>query len=311
MRSRFLPKRYYYYGRYLRRLFGTKVFKVVVNAGFTCPNRDGSAGYGGCSYCNVDSFTPRLARIGSSARQQVIDGIERARRGYGARKFIVYFQPNTNTYAAVDTLERLYREAVEADPQAVVGLSIGTRPDCIDRAKLDMIKRVFGHLHVSIEYGMESLNDATLQAHNRGHDHATFVKAVEQTADYGFDVCAHAIFGLPGDREEDGLRVADELNRLPIRCAKLHHLHIVRGSALAKRYRDAPFELHSLESYTDFLCRFLPRLSPEIVVQRLFGIADLEDLVAPNWQLRKSLIQRHIERALEERDIVQGMDVAR
>lgn len=306
--DRFHPKRYHYYGRYLKDRFGKKVFKVIVDAGFTCPNRDGSKGYGGCSYCNVDSFTPRDTKQGQSICDQVIDGIGRAKQNYGAEKFIVYFQPNTNTYSGVDTLERLYREAIEAAPDELVGLTIGTRPDCIDREKLAMIREQFGHLYVSIEYGMESVNDATLMRINRGASHQDFVDAVELTASYGFDVCAHTIFGLPGDAEEDWMRVADELNRLPIRFAKLHHLHIVRGSILAKQYRESPFELFSLDSYTDFLCRFLPRLHPDIVIQRLFGISDLDELVAPDWGLRKTLIQRHIERSLSDRDVVQGSE---
>ena len=306
--DRFHPKRYNYYGRYLKDKFGRKVFKVIVDAGFTCPNRDGSKGYGGCSYCNVDSFTPRDTKREQSIRDQVIDGIERSRRSYGAEKFIVYFQPNTNTYSDVDTLEQLYREAIEAVPDEIVGLTIGTRPDCIDREKLEMLKERFGHLYVSIEYGMESINDTTLSRINRGIGHQVFIDAVELTAAYGFEVCAHTIFGLPGDTEKDWMRVADELNRLPIRFAKLHHLHIVRGSILAKQYKEAPFELFSLDSYTDFLCRFLPRLHPDIVVQRLFGISDFDDLIAPDWGLRKTLIQRHIEQTLADRGVVQGSE---
>lgn len=306
LEERFYPKRYHSYGRYLKERFGAKVFKVIVDAGFTCPNRDGSKGWGGCSYCNVDSFTPRVNREGGSARQQVLDGIERARAKYGAEKFMVYFQPNTNTYGDVDTLERIYAEAVDAAPGEVVGLTIGTRPDCIDREKLEMLKRRFGHLYVSIEYGLESLRDATLASINRGLTHAEFVAAVDLTAEFGFEVCAHTIFGLPGECEADWLALADELNRLPIRFVKLHHLHVVKGSILAKRYREAPFELFTLEGYAAFLGKFLARLNPDIVVQRLFGVAEEEDLIAPDWGLKKSVIQREMERALRRDGVVQG-----
>lgn len=304
--ERFAPKRYHYYGHYLKQRFGAKVFKVIVDAGFTCPNRDGSKGYGGCSYCNVDSFTPRDTKREDSVREQVLEGMRRARANYGAEKFMVYFQPNTNTYADVATLERVYREAVEAAPEAIVGLAIGTRPDCIDAEKLEMLRRCFGHLYVSIEYGLESMSDAVLRSINRGVSHQEFREAVALTARFGFEVCAHTIFGLPGDKWEDGLALAEELNSLPLRYVKLHHLHIVKGSILGAKYKREPFPLHSLESYTDFLCQFLPRLSPDIVVQRLFGIADLEELIAPDWGLKKSLIQRHIERAFEARGVVQG-----
>ncbi len=307
--KQFHPKQYHAYGPYLKNKFGARVLKVIVDAGFTCPNRDGSAGYGGCTYCNVDSFTPRENRKGGSVRQQVIDGIKRAQDNYGAEKFIVYFQPNTNTYADVDVLKKVYHEAVDSMPGEVVGLTIGTRPDCIDREKLDMLKDSFGDLYLSIEYGLESINDATLLRINRGHKYEQFTEAVSLTASYGIDVCAHVIFGFPGENVEDWLRVAGELNRLPIKYVKLHHLHVVRGSILAKQYKDAPFDLFTLDSYTDFLCRFLPELSPEIVVQRLFGLADAEDLIAPDWGIPKSLIQRDIDKALVDRGIIQGMSL--
>lgn len=297
---------YHSYGRFLKDRFGAKVYKVIVDAGFSCPNRDGTKGYGGCSYCNVDSFTPKANRVGETVSGQVLSGIERARNNYGGEKFIVYFQPNTNTYADVDYLERVFAEAVEVAPDQIIGLAIGTRPDCIDREKLEMLTRRFGHLYLTIEYGLESMNDSTLSSINRGVTHAEFVAAVELTAEYGIEVCAHTIFGLPDETEEDWLRLAEELNRLPVKHVKLHHLHVVKGSILAKRYRDNPFPLFTLESYSQFLCRFLPRLDKRIVVQRLFGVAEEDDLIAPDWGLRKSIIQRDIERALREQGVLQG-----
>ena len=290
----------------MKQRFGAKVFKVIVDAGFTCPNRDGTKGWGGCAYCNVDSFTPRANRTGGSVGAQARSGIARAREKYGAEKFMVYFQPNTNTYGDVDTLERIFAEAVNAAPAEIVGLTIGTRPDCIDRAKLEMLQRRFGHLYISIEYGLESVRDATLAGLNRGLTHAEFVAAVELTAEFGIDVCAHTIFGLPGETEGDWLEIGDELNRLPIRFVKLHHLHVVKGSILEKRYRDAPFPLFTLEGYAAFLGKFLARLDPEIVVQRLFGVAEESDLIAPNWGLKKSVIQRELERALARAGVAQG-----
>ncbi len=302
-------KHYHSYGRFLKRRFGAKVYKVIVDAGFTCPNRDGNKGWGGCAYCNVDSFTPKANQTGDSVREQVLGGIERARKNYGGEKFIVYFQPNTNTYADVEYLEQIFVEAVEVAPDQIIGLAIGTRPDCIDREKLEMLKRRFGHLYLTIEYGLESMNDDTLSSINRGVSHQEFVDAVELTAEYGIEVCAHTIFGLPGETEEDWLKLSDELNRLPIKHVKLHHLHVVRGSILAKRYRDNPFPLFSLEGYAEFLCKFLPRLDADIVVQRLFGVAEEDDLIGPDWGLRKSVIQREIERALKVACVTQGEGV--
>lgn len=303
--------RYNSYGRFLKQRFGSKVFKVIVDAGFTCPNRDGSKGWGGCAYCNVDSFTPRENRRSAlSVGQQVLEAIERSRANYKAEKFIVYFQPNSNTYGEVNALRALYEEAVAAAPDEIVGLTIGTRPDCIDREKLQMVRDSFPGLYLSIEYGLESMNDRTLARINRGMTHREFVDAVELTAEFGIDVCAHTIFGLPGEDEEDWLGLAEELNRLPIRFVKLHHLHIVRGSVLAKQYRERPFELFTLQRYGAFLCRFLPRLRADIVVQRLFGIADKKELLAPDWGLRKSEIQREIERELERSGVVQGAEAS-
>lgn len=308
LETRLSPKRYQYYGRFLKSKFGQKVFKVIVDAGFSCPNRDGSKGYGGCAYCNVESFTPRHTQQNLSIHDQVIQGIARARREYGAHKFIVYFQPNTNTYKNVDTLRRLFREAVDAHPEDILGLTIGTRPDCIDREKLEMLKNEFPDKYISIEYGMESLNDEVLKNINRGLSHQEFVDAVTLTNAFGFDVCAHTIFGLPGEKAMYWIQVAEELNCLPIRFVKLHHLHIVKGSIMAKRYKDNPFELFSLESYTDFLCAFLPKLNPDIVIQRLFGVANPDELIAPDWGLKKTLIQRHIEETLKNRNILQGSE---
>lgn len=304
-------KRYFNYGRFLRERFGKKVFKVIVDAGFTCPNRDGSKGWGGCSYCNVDSFTPSENRNSpKSVGEQVKEGMERARRNYGAEKFIVYFQPNTNTYADLEELRGLYEEAIEAGGEELVGLTLGTRPDCVDREKLEMIRGLKEGLYLTIEYGLESMRDDTLRRINRGVTHSEFVEAVRLTAEYGIDVCAHVIFGFPGETESDWLGLAEELNRLPVRFVKLHHLHVVKGSILAKQYRDAPFPLFSLESYGVFLGKFLARLSPDIVVQRLFGLADPEDLLAPDWGMKKTLIQRELERALVRDDILQGMDLS-
>ncbi len=308
LKEKFYPKNYNYYGKYLKNKFDSKVYKIVVDAGFTCPNRDGSKGYGGCTYCNVDSFTPSQVRAGGTILEQVERGMERAKSHYKAKKFIIYFQPNTNTYAPVETLQKHFDEALSVNSSEIVGLSVGTRPDCIDEEKIQLFKKYSENLNVCLEYGMESMNDETLLKINRGHLHEDFVKAMELTQGNGIDICVHTVFGFPSETEEQWLKVADELNKYEIDFVKLHHLHIVKGSKMAWEFKNNPFPLFTLEGYTNFLCKFLPKLKPEIVVQRLFGISDWDELIAPNWGMKKTLIQNYIEKTLEKRNIFQGMD---
>ncbi|KAA3595768.1 MAG: TIGR01212 family radical SAM protein [Calditrichaeota bacterium] len=308
LKEKFYPKNYNYYGKFLKNKFDSKVYKIVVDAGFTCPNRDGSKGFGGCTYCNVDSFTPSQVRAGGTISEQVERGMERAKSHYKAEKFIIYFQPNTNTYASVETLQKHFDEALSVNSSEIVGLSVGTRPDCIDEEKIQLFKKYSENLNVCLEYGMESMYDETLLKINRGHLHEDFAKAMELTEGNGIDICVHTVFGFPNETEEQWLKVADELNKFEIDFVKLHHLHIVKGSKMAWEFKNNPFPLFTLEGYTNFLCKFLPKLKPEIVVQRLFGISDWDELIAPNWGMKKTLIQNYIEKTLEKKNIFQGMD---
>lgn len=300
------------YGNYLREKYGGKrVFKVIVDGHFTCPNRDGSKGYGGCTYCNVDSFTPDSARKLPTIEEQVEEGIRRAVNGYGAERFIIYFQPNTNTYAPAHYLKALYDEALAAAerivPGQVVGLSVGTRPDCINFEKVVLLESYTARYDVDLEMGMESIYNDTLNRINRGCSHEELEAALSLMSDSPVDVCVHTIFGFPWESRAMMLRYADEVNRFPqIKFIKLHHLHIVEGSIMGVHYKREPFELFTLESYTDFLCDFIPLLRPDIVVQRLFGLADLELLIAPRWGKGKSAVQTYIDKELERRHIVQG-----
>ncbi len=304
-------KHYNNYGGWLRNKFdGQQVFKVTVDAGFTCPNRDGSKGFGGCTYCNVDSFTPALTRQHESIREQVEKSMERARKVYRAEKFIVYFQPNTNTYAPIESLRKLYDEALSVNPEETVGLSVGTRADCLDDEKLAMFDEYADKLAIDLEIGMESMYDSSLSSLNRGHTHQEFLDLMDKCKNRKFDLCVHTIFGLPGETHEMMLAVADELNRLPIRFTKLHHLYIVKGSVMGVRYQRNPesIALFTLEGYTDFLCEFIPKLRPDLVIQRLFGISDREYHLAPHWQKSKRDIQHFIERAFKEKGIYQGSE---
>jgi uncharacterized protein len=299
------------YGPWLRARFGGgRVHKVIIDAGFSCPNRDGSKGRGGCAYCNVDSFTPAAPRLIPGIRDQVLDGVRHAREHYGASRFILYFQPNSNTHAPVGTLKRLYDEALDAAPEGVVGLAVGTRPDCLDPGKIALLESYATRVSVDLEIGMESVHDATLARINRGCTHAEFTTLMQRLRGSPLNLCVHTIFGFPWETREMMLASADELNRFPqIRFVKLHHLHVVEGSILAAQYRREPFPLFSLSEYADFLCDFLPRLRADIVIQRLFGLADPDLLVAPHWELGKSAVRHFIDQTLTRRGIVQGSTV--
>jgi len=298
------------YGPYLKRKYdGQTVYKVIVDAGFTCPNRDGSKGYGGCTYCNVDSFTPRPAREQPTIREQVETSMDHMRNRYGAEKFIIYFQPNTNTYADVDKLAPIYEEALSVAPELTVGLSVGTRADCLDDEKLALFDQIAAKgLDVDLEIGMESIYDRTLLAINRGMLHHEFEDMMERIGhDRLWKVGVHTIFGLPGESREDQLAVAEVLNRLTqISYVKLHHLYIVTGSVMGVRFARNPWPLYSLEEYADFLVEFMPLLRPDLVIQRLFGVSDKEFHIAPQWGLGKSVAQSFIQSAFRRNGIKQG-----
>lgn len=301
-------KGYNNYGTFLREKYnGQKVYKVIVDAGFSCPNRDGSKGFGGCTYCNTDSFTPELSRKLPSIAEQVLQGIERAQRAYKAERFIIYFQPNTNTYGTVEYLKKCYDEALAAAPDVIVGLSVGTRPDCLDADKVALLESYCDRWDVDVEMGMESIYDTTLQQINRGCSHQEFVDAVGLFANSPIDLCIHTVFGFPGETNEMMLQYVHEINRFPqIKFVKFHHLHIVEGSILGVHYKRNPFPLFTLEEYTNLLCQLIPLLRPDIIIQRLFGISDWDLLIAPNWGLKKTLIQNYMDKEIASRNIIQG-----
>ena len=304
----FGQKNYNHYGAYLKKKYsGQRVYKIIADAGFTCPNRDGSKGYGGCTYCNVDSFTPELSRKLPTIREQIEQGMERAIKNYRAEKFIIYFQPNTNTYAPAHYLKMMYDEALAINTQNIVGLSVGTRPDCIDPEKIALLESYSDRFDVDLEMGMESIYDETLLKINRGCTHIEFENALNLVANSSIDICIHTIFGFPWENTSMMLKYAEEINRFPqIKFVKLHHLHIVKGSIMGAKFQKEPFKLFSLEEYTEFLSILIPLMRPDIVIQRLFGLADYDLLIAPNWGLKKSQIQSYIDKGLERRGVVQG-----
>ena len=290
---------------YLRERIGCKVHKVSLHSGMTCPNRDGTVGVGGCAYCANESFSREALKGERPIREQMAEGIERLRARAGATKFIAYFQSFSNTYAPVERLRRLYDEAVEF--QDVVGLSIGTRPDCVPEDVLDLVEGYAGRVEAWMEYGLQTRHDATLRRINRGHDFAAFADAVERTRRRGIKVCAHVILGLPGESRADMMATADALAALDVEGVKLHHLHIVRGTPMAEAYEAGEVEVLSAEAYVPLACDFLERLPSRVVVQRLMGETTRSDmLVAPVWPRSKSEVLRMIENEFRRRGTWQG-----
>ncbi len=297
-------RRYNAYVDYLRRRYGNRVQKVSVDAGFTCPNRDGTKARGGCTYCNNRSFVPPYCTPGMSIREQVAAGVEFLSRRYKADQFIVYFQAYSNTYAPLNHLKELYEQAL--DHPRVIGLAIGTRPDCIDAEKIAYIARLARRYYITIEYGLESVSDETLQRLNRCQTFREWVQAVEMTAGTGIHVCTHVILGLPGETREQMLRMARVISRYPIDYLKIHHLHVVQQTILAAQYRREPFPLLGFREYVDLVVEFLQRLRPDIKIQRLVGETHPRHLIGPIWGMRADAVQREIERELTRRDAWQG-----
>jgi radical SAM protein (TIGR01212 family) len=296
--------RYNSYGAFLKEKFGARVGKIVVDAGFNCPNRDGTAGFGGCIYCNNDSFRPATARRVDPVSRQVAEGIIYLQQRYRARKFIVYFQPFSNTYASLERLIPLYEEVL--DHPDVVGLAVGTRPDCIDEAKIAWFGNLARTRLVILEYGLESTSDKTLAIINRGHDYACWLRAVQLTRGRGVYISAHLILGFPWECREEIVSMAHAISDVGLDFLKLHHLHVVRHTELARQFLADPFPLLSYESYVELVVDFLELLNPAIRLERLFGLAPEKHLLGPHWGKTKAEAQRGIEQALLHRGTWQG-----
>lgn len=296
--------RYNSYGAFLREKFGCRVSKIVVDAGFLCPNRDGTVGFGGCTYCNNDSFRPATARRPDPVPIQVEKGIAYLKQRYRAQKFVVYFQPFTNTFAPLEQLIPIY-EGAAAHPD-VAGIAVGTRPDCVDEAKIAWFENLSRKCFVTLEYGLESIYDATLARINRGHDFAVWQQAVAQTRGRGIYLSAHLILGFPWERRDEMLAEADAISDVGLDFLKLHHLHIVRNTALARQFLDDPFPLLEYGPYIDLVVEFLELLNPAIRLERLFGLAPEDQLLGPHWGKSKAEIQHEIERTLAARGTWQG-----
>jgi radical SAM protein (TIGR01212 family) len=289
---------------YLKSRFGTRVQKLTLDAGLTCPNRDGRVGTGGCLYCNARGSGTGAAARGLSLTEQVREGISRLARRYGVSRFIAYFQSFSNTYAPAVRLRALYDEAL-AFPE-VMGLSIGTRPDCLDDEVLDLLAGYARERLVWLELGLQSAQDETLRAINRGHDAACFSKAVERAASRGLEVVAHAILGLPGEGPREMAATAAYLARLPLQGVKIHLLYVVQGSGLARLYQQGAYPCLTEDEYVRLAVDFVELLPPGFVIHRLTGDPHRHELLAPEWCLDKSRVLSRIREEFARRGSCQG-----
>lgn len=301
----FTPQRRYNpLSRFLRARFGGRVWRVTIDAGFTCPNVDGTVTTGGCVYCDNRSFSPNRRMPRTDVRSQVQRGVDILGRRNGADRFLAYFQAATNTHAPVERLRRLYDSALE-HPQ-VVGLCVGTRPDSVPDAVLDLLQEYARTRFVCLELGLQSKHDRSLDWMNRGHHFDAFVDAVSRAIGRGLDLCVHVILGLPGESNADMLETADALAQLPIHGVKIHNLHVVRDTPMEAMYQAGSVPMLTREEYVQIVCDFVERLPSEVVIHRLSGEAPRDYLVAPLWCLEKASLLAAIAEELERRDSWQG-----
>lgn len=299
-------KRYREFGDFLRERFPFKAQKIAINAGFTCPNRDGSKGRGGCTYCNNQTFNPSYCQTDKSVTDQLAEGVRFFSRKYPEMRYLAYFQAYTSTYGEQERLERLYEEALSYP--GVVGLVIGTRPDCVPDRLLDYLARLSEQVLVLVEYGVESTLDRTLRRINRGHDFAEAEEAIRRTAARGIAVGAHLILGLPGESRDEILGHADRLSDLPLTTLKLHQLQLIRHTRMALEFERQPedFHLFTVDEYIDLAIDFIERLDPAIALERFVSQSPKELLIAPDWGLKNYEFTARVNRRLAERDSWQG-----
>lgn len=299
-------KRYNDFSTYFRSKFSERVQKVSVDAGFTCPNRDGTKGRGGCTYCDNKTFKPSYTNLENSVSHQIEEGIAFFSKKYKSMKFLAYFQAYTNTYAPFEHLKKLYEEALE-HPK-IVGLVISTRPDCIPPELLDYLEELQKKVYVMLEFGLESHLDKSLERINRGHTFVDSVWAIQETARRGINNCAHLILGLPGESREDLLEQARVISKLPVKNLKLHQLQIHKKTVFEKQFAANPekFHLFTVEEYIELVVDYLELLSPKIIVERFVSEAPAEMVVAPKWGLKNFEFVAKVEKRLVERETWQG-----
>lgn len=299
-------KPYNEFSDFLKDVFPGKVQKVSLNAGFTCPNRDGTKGFGGCTYCNNQTFSPEYCHTEKSITRQLEEGVAFFARKYPELRYLAYFQAYTNTYDATERLIAKYEEALRFP--GVCGLIVGTRPDCMPGDLLDYFSDLSKHSFVLVEYGVESTLGKTLRRINRGHTYAEAEEAIRRTASRGIYTGAHLILGLPGESREEILSHAGRISKLPLTTLKLHQLQLIRNTRMAKEFEESPadFHLYSVDEYIDLVIDFVERLNPDIVVERFVSQSPKELLIAPDWGLKNYEFTAKVLKRFAERNTWQG-----
>lgn len=297
-------KSYNDFGSWIRNKLPYRIQKISIDAGFSCPNRDGRIGTGGCIYCDNRTFNPSYCDSRKTVREQIEEGKKFFSKKYPDMKYLAYFQAFTNTYAPIDTLKKLYGEALEAED--VKGIVIGTRPDCVTEELLDYLSELSRHVLIIIEYGIESANDNTLARINRGHDFSCVKKVVNSTAERGITCGGHVILGLPGESREDIIRQAPVISSLKLDILKIHQMQIIRGTRLAEEYASHPFQVYSVEEYVGLLAEYIQHLRPSLVLERFVSQSPADMLVAPKWGLKNHEFTNMFNNYLARNGIRQG-----
>lgn len=297
---------YYDFSTFLKKYFTGKVQKISIHAGFTCPNRDGAKGVGGCTYCNNQTFSPEYCKPVLSVRQQLEDGIRFFSRKYPTMRYLAYFQAYTNTYGELERLKSMYEEALAVE--GVVGLVIGTRPDCMPDELLDYLEELNQRIFLMVEYGIESANDDTLRRVNRGHDFATAADAIRRTHERGILTGGHIILGLPGEGRDELLRQATLLTSLPLDMLKLHQLQLIKGTRMAREYEEHPewFHLYEVDEYIELVIDYVERIPSSVVLERFISQSPRSLLIAPDWGVKNYQFVERLRRRMAERDTWQG-----
>lgn len=294
------------YGDYLKRIAGVKVQKISLNAGFTCPNRDGTVGRGGCTYCNNQTFNPAYCMTEKTVTEQLEEGKAFFERKYLEMKYLAYFQAYTNTYGALETLKAKYEEALKCPD--VIGLVIGTRPDCMPLSLLDYLEELNRRCLLIVEYGIESTDDETLRRINRGHTFAQSAAAIKAAAGRGIRTGGHIILGLPGESRDGMLQQARVISELPLTTLKLHQLQLIKGTRMAREYRENPsdFHLFTADEYIDLVIDYIERLRPDLVLERFVSQSPPELVLAPKWNLKNYQFTEKVKKRMRERQARQG-----
>lgn len=292
------------FSHWIRRQFPFRVQKLSVDAGFTCPNRDGRLSTGGCIYCDNNTFNPAYCDRKKTVAEQLEDGKRFFSGKYPEMKYLAYFQAFTNTYGSIDHLKMFYEEALNVED--IVGIVIGTRPDCVSEDLLDYLQELSKHTFVLVEYGIETTNDDTLRLINRGHDFECSRRAIEETAKRGIFTGGHIILGLPGEDASESIRQASVISSLPLNILKVHQLQVIRGTKLARMYSEKPFHLYSVDEYIHLIGEYIRHLRPSLVLERFVSQSPKELLIAPKWGLKNYEFTNLLNNYLKKNGIYQG-----